>query len=418
MDECAADDNTYANDVEEEVADEDAAPRHPEDGKNATQKTRRRRFKRRPVHEIAHLKSQVEQLEAQIPNTSSDVAPTEEVSFWQSTANVERAAVQTARLSNNALRNAVHERTLFFAEMETLLLKKPRVDPELLGDPATEFYHRYHLPDGDIRRRVRAMHAILNGEYRHVTRVLGDAGLLDAEEDTFWVKFKPQANDVVVAEAVEHLVLAAPFDVVTNAVWRVFGGDHCEPLLDGFVESVEWIDECLLYSSMVTSQRGRDCHANILYKKYPEPDRNVIVVRSVLHDPQRPTASNALVENVVGWVQISALPDNPDACRMTMLLQVDSGQPDPMDPSQLSDLAKLVETISVAQRPAVRGRFPDAPAGTVACETTLPVPTWREILPRGVRFERTFKAAVNAAVHDFNTTKDAMRDGATTTATT
>ncbi|KAF0692688.1 Aste57867_16241 [Aphanomyces stellatus] len=359
----------------------------------------------RNQHDIAKLKAELVDLKAQIH--ALEVNPSRKMTYWERVAKFEQLAVHKARKENEQLHDATKENADFIVELEGHLKKKQRMlchADNPCRDESLACWLPEVPPNGDRTCRVRAMHAIVDREYRRMHSVFLRHGLLGHTNNVFRTQLVPQPSGEIYFTVVEHGVLAAPFRTVGAAAWRIFSGGGPpggSSLLDGLSMSCDPIDDHLVYHRIVNTRHAIPCHANLVHKYFTTSTRDAIVSRSVLMDPTRPSAPGALVEDFTAWIEVEAMPGG-ESSLLTLVLRINLGHD--AAPDEMGQVSARLERVSLAQLPPVDGSL--APVASSEEFTSAP-PTstlshMHIVLERSMRLEAPFKHAINAVIDEYS----------------
>ncbi|KAH9067162.1 hypothetical protein Ae201684P_021328 [Aphanomyces euteiches] len=245
-------------------------------------------------------------------------------------------------------------------------------------------------------RRLRAEVDTLKDKLRRMNHSFLRAGLFDRTEDFTKAELKFEANGSVIYQLVTHMKLPAPRDVVMATIWGVIAGSQSEYLPLGLTETFEQIDASTVYSRIVDS---RDLavrwHSNLIRKLYREPDRDVLVVRTVLDDSLVPQMSVDFVENKWAWGQVTTLDEN--SCNVTLLIQIGLNEIS-SDPSAVQCAINTTNRMNKTFPSSLtvkEGDFPIVPTLFDVDFTQIEHPSLRVVLENGKRI----RDAMNFALH-------------------
>ncbi|KAF0718173.1 Aste57867_1855 [Aphanomyces stellatus] len=356
-----------------------------------------------PTHRKQRLELQA--LQAELTRLKGEicgirVCPTRKMSFWERLAKDEQIEMLKAQSDNEDLRGAVASHALFIDEMEALMRKKRR-----LGVPSkAEAWESYVLPT-DPSDRVRAMDKILEREFNRTDHIFLRCGLVPAvidQRDVHRTELKPHTSSGdILFQVVERVTLAAPCRDVSAAAWRAVAGDI--PAMDDHIKlTCETIDASTVYIHTTNRRYHAPCHAHILYKYFTSPGRDVIVARSVLSDPLWPARADDLIEDVISWNEVVAVPGDANACVLTTVWRINLGQLAAHETDEMEDVSTLLKSASIARRPHVQGSVsPHAMAQHLASPAAPRVVTLGNLhiyLARSKLIEEPYKRSINDAV--------------------
>ncbi|CAK4523319.1 unnamed protein product [Aphanomyces euteiches] len=244
------------------------------------------------------------------------------VSKWERTAHLECVSKNKAMLENRQLKEALHEQLTFLNQMERVFQKKPQVHCQLilLGTSClnTDDWTAYKLA-AKTSLRYTAIHAIADRQYVRMQSVFIQADVMHRADDLFHVRAIPHAtsSSSFLVEMVHHMTLSAPFSVVGMAAWQVFDGETSPDLPIGAIEAccddialtMERMDPFTVYARLETPPlppSGASGHSNMIRKYYVEPERHVIVSRTVVEDAAVPHMTFGAVEDRCVWDFVDA----------------------------------------------------------------------------------------------------------------
>ncbi|KAF0700937.1 Aste57867_8547 [Aphanomyces stellatus] len=384
---------------------------------------RRESTNARQRHEIERLKTQLQSLHAQI-HVMEITTTARKMSYWERMVKIEGHERLKAVSTNEQLTRAVEDHDACLAQLTQFMQKKQRWmndnDPSPHWDiPILPSIHG--LEDG-VDRRHRAMHAIVDREHARMASVLHAAGLVGHSTDTsiFQSALKSQpSTGAIVFEIIEHMRLAAPFDVVGAAVWA--SSRTSLPLQSGggITQTIETIDDDTLYNCSTDARHETPCHANFVMKRYRSATSLALVGRTILVDPMREMQPIDLVEDMTVWTQAEAVPDDPHACVLTLLMRLNLGVVAVDDrvtsQSDIDDVAARMQKVSLAQTPKVQGNLvPDAVRSQLDTPNApVTLGNLHIYLGRCLCTEEPFKQGINSVVEAYQNEQRRQRSGET-----
>ncbi|KAF0684266.1 Aste57867_23730 [Aphanomyces stellatus] len=358
------------------------------------------RFEVRQKQEMLHLREQVEQLKKRLqasqakqppPSTSSSIVPT--TSTWEHIAKRERTEAQKVLTENELLKDAVHEQVTFIEHMEKLCRKKPRLTKD-----DVEAWEGYRLAAHESLR-IAAIHAIADRQLRRFGPTMAAAGITNSMADYLSVQIVPMPSGASRLEYVNHIVLAAPYETIGQAVWRVFGCETPPLLPPGMTDTVEFIDKCTIYYQ--STDTARRCYANTIRKYYPEVDRHTIVARTVLEDALMPHMVRGAMEDKSGWIQVVPFPSDSTKSIMTVIIHIEVGLLPPDSGPVMDAITSMMEQFSLAQKPEVPGTFSPASACAHINEAAIPYLHIQSVAAREKLVVAKFSESVNEAIQTY-----------------
>ncbi|KAF0684261.1 Aste57867_23725 [Aphanomyces stellatus] len=359
------------------------------------------RFEVRQKQEMVHLREQVEQLKKCLQASqakrspllkSSSVVPT--TSIWEHIAKRERTEAQNVFTENELLKDAVHEQVTFIEHMEKLCRKKLR-----LAKDDVEAWEGYRLAAHESLR-VAAIHAIADRQLRRLGPTIAAAGIPNTAKEYLNIQIVPMPSGASRLEYVNHIVLAAPFEAIGQAVWRVLGCETPPLLPPGMTDKVEVIDGRTIYYQ--TTDTARRCYANTIRKYYVEADCHTIVARTVLEDALMLHMEHGAVEDKSGWLQVVPLTRDSTKCILTIIFHIELGLLLPRQSEPVMDtVMDMMEQFSLAQKPEVPGTFPPASAAATLDVAAIPYLHIQSVVARAKTFVAKFSESVNSAIQTF-----------------
>ncbi|ETW05255.1 hypothetical protein H310_04220 [Aphanomyces invadans] len=353
----------------------------------------RNQYQFRQKQEIQLLQSQVETLQAQLAEAHAAAAEKMDLPKWERAARVELQAKLRSLGENEKLKADIATQSTFLGEMEKYFRKKPRLTMET--DVQSEEWQSYKLA-AQASLRVAAIHAIADRQYRRMDTAFINAGLIGVTTNLFRYKPIRQPHNKVLVELVNHVTLAAPFHTVGLCAWHTFHLPHTSATSS---TSIEVVDPNTIYEQCTETKHGVECHSNTICKLYTEPKRDVIVWRTVLEDDLAPHMLKGAVDDQWGWIVLTPL-DNPNQCRLTLLLQVlaDASAEAPPQFRLDASVDSITSGLELVSCSATPGSFPRERQ-----EVTegLP-PALLTFMERGRRMEHRLRRAIDRAIRDFN----------------
>ncbi|KAF0700938.1 Aste57867_8548 [Aphanomyces stellatus] len=364
--------------------------------------------------EIEVLKAELKTLHAQIQEMEV-VSSSRKMTYWEHMAKIQGLERLKAVATNGQLTEAVREHTAWTDEINLLLKKKRRLMHPT--DASMRSWEAYVLPPfstddaGSLSRRRRAMHAIADREYDRLQSVYLQAGVLGRNGAPFFQSaLKPQPSGAVVFEFVEHTTVAAPFDRVGAAMWRAVSTNLPVPEGGGLVQTIDTIDDDVVYNCVTNTRQAIPLHSNIVLKRYRNATSVIQVARGILVDPMCPTDASVLVEDVTVWNGVTADETAPDAaCVFTLVIRLNLGH---VIIDETEDLTSQLATMSLAQVPKTQGTLgTDALRGYFETQQHAPVTmgNLHIYLGRVLRMEGPMRRGINDVVEAFQREQQQQR---------
>ncbi|KAH9113676.1 hypothetical protein LEN26_013113 [Aphanomyces euteiches] len=363
--------------------------------KSSSETTKRQRYYKRQRDEIHHLRQQVDQLTALLQRKQR-CGRTDE-SLWERTA-IEELAEKTKSMEENAfLREAVGQQATFIEQMQRVFRKKPRLTSHI--DIHSEEWKYYKLA-AHASLREATIHAIADRQYHRMQSAMVKAGVFDRETNLFQVKAISQPDHSYVLEAVHHVDLNAPFRLLGAAAWNVFEGGHPVDLPLHAVQDDTHIDPYTVYSTCMQERNGMTWHSNMVRKYYTEPDREVIVSRTVLEDAALPHMTKGAIEDRCMWCVNLASPLKQRVVGwLSRHCQMSPTAVGSRFCSIYSDALARLKKIPFQFFPTRPGQIPLTSEIDFA---SLPYPKMAAFVERGIRFSDTLKLKLNAVIENFH----------------
>ncbi|KAF0684267.1 Aste57867_23731 [Aphanomyces stellatus] len=410
MSECTMDDSTPAEPAAAVQASSDSCTSDPSPTSPRLSKRKINAMKGRPSlevrqrRELLHLRAEVEKLQATLDATASAAVAERVPSMWETAAKAECLEKNRSLQENAQLKETLHQQATFVDQMQKLCRKKPRW---ALSDVDSEEWKAYKVA-AHASLRTAAIHAIADRQFHRMQNVFIGGGIFGRTDRHFRARVMPRVNGRCMLELVNCTTLPAPFPVVAAAAWSAFGNDSSAIWPDGAVMSVEMLDDDTLYSQLTqTEQDGTQTHSNIVRKRFVEPDRHVIIARTVLEDALVPHMSKGAVESKAGWTEVARVPTDPhgDVCvmRYCMQLDVDHFTTDVVSTDEMDMMVALMHRVTLAHPSSSITPSDGAPSlFSLAADgldwRNIPSPTVRGIVGRAKRASEALAAAVNAAI--------------------
>ncbi|KAF0684259.1 Aste57867_23723 [Aphanomyces stellatus] len=350
----------------------------------------------RQRQEIQQLRDEVKRLQERIASRQADArTASSTLSLWARTASAESAGKHQALQENERLKEAVAENATFIEAMEKVMRKKPRLTTHA-RDMHSEEWQAYTLA-AHASLRVAAIHAIADRQLRRLQTAFVQAGIWDQPQDVFVIRGHPanSRRSSFLVESIHHMTLAAPFRVVGAVAWQVFEGEAPPDLPEGALETFERVDPFTVYGKTQTSPAAPTLppgHSNMIRKYYVEPDREVIVSRTVLEDATMPHMSKGAVENRCMWLTV--VPVDAHRCRFSFVQHSVWPATTDVDAADMDHVVQTMQRMCFAPPPAT-GLLPS----TLDQDTSDNLGMFAE---RGRRFVRTLKRLVNDAVQAYD----------------
>ncbi|CAK4083707.1 unnamed protein product [Aphanomyces euteiches] len=356
----------------------------------------------RQKREIDELRLQVDLLREDLQEARRNAVKDNISSEWEQIAREQFFEQNKAIQENEKLRTAVHQHATFIDDMTKILNKKPRLTP--VNDSSSDAWQLYKLA-AHASLRSAAIHAIADRQYSRMKSKFVQVGLYKCTEDILRANWTPQPDGNVLVEYAYHVSLAAPLHLIGEAVWKVFSSDGMYmDLPPDSVETLETLDKFTLYRTFqrVRTEDGLTVHSNIVYKRFIENQRQVLVWRSVLEDELLPHMSRGSVHDETGWIQLT--PISQSSCRITLLLHVIADPVHDFKPSSVDEHLEssrvILENFSFLQQPDEPGMFPGAPIKSNLRPNEMSFAK-QTFVPRAKKMELSLHQAIKQVVQDY-----------------
>ncbi|CAK4073486.1 unnamed protein product [Aphanomyces euteiches] len=337
---------------------------------NNSAKTKAQRFYLRQRDEIQTLRQEIEHLTATLNAHGGSRTTSSAIQVWKQIAKTERAGKHKVLEENKHLRDAVCQNGTFIEQMQGVFRKKPRLGTHI-----------------DIYRKNGR--CTTDRQYHRMQSAMVKAGVIDLDNFLFQVKAYPQSDASYLLEIIHHVDVDAPFRLVGAEAWNVFEGDLPLDLPDGATELYPRRPlYCLLHIPAV------------IRKYYVEPDREVIVSRTVLEDATVPHMTKGAVENRCLWLTVKPLGNNPNRSRFTLLQHlVWPNEDSPFVSGDVDVVEHSMKRICSGLYVNRPGKFPELAQIDVS---HLPNPNMVAFVDRGCQFLQLLRGNVNKAIEKFH----------------
>ncbi|OQR85437.1 hypothetical protein ACHHYP_11830 [Achlya hypogyna] len=293
---------------------------------DAVPTTAQQRYRLRQKGELQRLRTQAEDLGAQL-TVLRELRRLESArsSFWERKARAQKLGCQKATQENSRLKYAVQEQLTALVKLQELVLYPPK----------TETYPGNAMVDWKLRKlpavqqaRHASFHALLDDAYDHVDTLLLSRGLGDAPPGHKTLKVTTSTAVSIEFEAVK--CLKTPLERASAKFWASWNDARRHPI---HVQILEIIGSNAVYMKQTETLHGSVpyLHRLVAMKRYVEDDRVVFVIRTILDDEKHPvpdglfTGDDAIaivIERVNSW----------ESCRRLCLLGTLPLDPPPKSP--------------------------------------------------------------------------------------
>ncbi|OQR91740.1 hypothetical protein ACHHYP_04394 [Achlya hypogyna] len=267
--------------------------------------------------DVAALQVRLNELKAKEPTTPA----AEPATAWAAIAKQELLTKTEALQENAHLRSEVDRQATFVETMVALFRKRPLLQDTTNGHMAD--WKQYKLAAA-LHLRTAAIHAIADREYSRQQTAFLNAGLYPASPcPDFRTEAEPQPNGTCMAKFIGRESYAAPIDVVAAAFWDAVHGGQAPEVPAGASLTEERVDADTLYLKYHTHADETPIFLNMIFKKYREATRRVVIWRSVVEDALLPHMSVGVRGVQWGWATMEAMPDGQTL--FTFLCHVNNG---------------------------------------------------------------------------------------------
>ncbi|CAK4085261.1 unnamed protein product [Aphanomyces euteiches] len=267
--------------------------------------------------EVQQLEAEISELQAQLIQVKRAVESRTDLSMWEAAAKQQRVEKNKSIQENQLLQHAIRERNEYIERLQKTILKTPRWTalPDITPDDVSRV-----IP-ADPALRLAAFHRIADSQYSQLQTKFIQAGAFDLREDMCKGEPITLAHQELGFQAVNHIHIPAPFNVVARAVWSVMRGLHAPIPSKHEQESWEQVDENTVYNKYCVVQNGVTCHSNSIRKIYEEPNRIAIISATILEDETVTRHPSDAIDDMNAWWQCVPKADDPSSCYMTIVGQ-------------------------------------------------------------------------------------------------
>ncbi|KAF0709630.1 Aste57867_5855 [Aphanomyces stellatus] len=270
--------------------------------------------RKRQREELEYLRTKVDELERHL-TVLKQVKSLEIVNEtpWQKMANQMRIAKQTALNENDKLKHELEEQIEFGKALQTLMKKRPKLT--VLPTLESEQWKVFKLVKDPILRR-QAIDEIYLQQYQLTEGAMVEGGLYDQVDDM--ESYSPRiakTNADLILQCAFCQTIDFDFNVVSEMAWLLFQGGCGAAKKRLTYEVIEKFHVNAAYLRISKHWNDLANQANVLYKRFTEPDRDIIVCRSVLEDEVHPFDESALVLNKSAWLVMERI-DGGKRCRL------------------------------------------------------------------------------------------------------
>ncbi|EQC27404.1 hypothetical protein SDRG_14730 [Saprolegnia diclina VS20] len=278
---------------------------------------RQRKYRKRQKTEREYLQHQVAELTAHLA-LLRDADTSQHTSQWEAMSIAQRSYTYQAHLENARLKRALEDQLIVAKALDKLLCKRPQLAAFPTLDVAEWKFQQ--LPTEPVARAA-AFHSLVDAAYADVDAIFLRKRLYDAVDGHRTIQLQPK-DDHLALETQSVASMNCSFVASAEKYWNLWAkeGDMAFPckvheVLESFGPDTAYCrDTCL------TAVAGGVPYLQRLsaLKRYTEPHRVVIVLKSILADARYPIAPGLLIGNQTCIYVAEATSDT--SCRRRMCL--------------------------------------------------------------------------------------------------
>ncbi|KDO29453.1 hypothetical protein SPRG_05991 [Saprolegnia parasitica CBS 223.65] len=264
--------------------------------------TAQQRYRKRQKRELDYLREQVAEMSAHLSVLKSIRSmETDQSSFWEKKARVQKLSSQKAAQENTRLKEAVEEQLKIAETLDQLLVKRPKLAAFPTMDMVEWKMRRMPLDDAG---RHACFHALMADVYDRAFKVSANT-----------------AEDAILIDVQAVSLIPSHFMDAGMHIWSIW----CDPnhsALKGIFESktLETFGDDTSYLEQIESLRGGRPYLRRLaaMKRFVEDDRIVFVMNTVLHDPKHPPVDGLYSGNDVVTLVLERVSDTESRRRLCL----------------------------------------------------------------------------------------------------
>ncbi|OQR90888.1 aldo-keto reductase [Thraustotheca clavata] len=267
----------------------------------------------RQKDELSYLRDKVMNLNSQLSMLQKiKELEGEHGSQWEQLARSQFLERQKAHQENAKLKAALEEQLKFAEALQSMIQKKPRLSfPSMIDNE--EWKLSKLSKDRDARRH--AMKMIMDKQYELLNGILVRSGLFDPKEEIKQSKISARPSEETISiDFIRFHTLPWDYELVAEATWQVCTTNIADEIKN-VGDLLEAVDNDTRYCEKIMCQQGRtECpffgrsRANVigqvLFKRFFEKDRIVIVWKAIMEDELYPRDPMTLLANQQAWVVI------------------------------------------------------------------------------------------------------------------
>ncbi|EQC37334.1 hypothetical protein SDRG_05552 [Saprolegnia diclina VS20] len=255
-------------------------------------------YQKRQKVEMAALRTQVASLSATLALLveAKRLQVQRSTDGWEKVARRQKLEVESALFDSTRLRRAVHEQRQLIATLERLLVKHRRaVPPERLP---LESWQLRCMPR-ETQKRAETLHALLDDSFRSREAMDIRTQLFEHPIGHRHLSITSETSDVAAVTYVSTTFVAADYEALSEAIWSNWNvachascGTSAETACEDFGPDSVY---CHLETGFVEATPTLFALAGL--KRYVEPGRVTIVLKTMLSDERHPTPPHLILVN-------------------------------------------------------------------------------------------------------------------------
>ncbi|KDO19971.1 hypothetical protein SPRG_13076 [Saprolegnia parasitica CBS 223.65] len=329
----------------------------------------------RQKDELSYLREKVTNLNSQLSMLKKiKELEGEHGSQWEQLARSQFLERQKAYQENAKLKSALEEQLKFAEALQSMIAKKPRLSfPSMLDNEEWKLSKLGKDRDG----RRHAMKMIMEKQYEQLDGILVRSGLFDPKEEIKSSKISCRSDDETISiDFIRFHTLPWTYDIVAEATWQVCTTNIADEIKN-VGDLLEALDDNTRYCEKIMCKQGRtECpffgksRANVigqvLFKRFYEKDRVVIVWKAIMEDELYPRDPMTLLANQQAWIIVQK-GTTPGTCRVKSYIER-------LPPSRAGKEVALDDMMKSMHIPSDYGRREKPIENIGVCEAFAPKP--------------------------------------------
>ncbi|CAK4082158.1 unnamed protein product [Aphanomyces euteiches] len=270
--------------------------------------------RKRQREEIEYLRSKVQELEQRL-NVLQQIRDVEGANEtpWQKNANHVRLAKQAALNENEKLKHALEEQIQFGKALQTLMANRPQLT--VLPTLESEQWRLHKLVKDPVLRR-QAMEEIFHQQYKLTDIAMIESGLQECVDalEAYSPRLAKSTADLVLHTAY-CVTLDYAYNLVSDFAWMLCQNSFGSKRKNMSYKVLEKHNHNSVYMRLEKHWNDLANQANVLFKRFTEPTRDVIAIRTILEDELHPFTEGTLVMNKSAWI-VCEMVEEHKKCRM------------------------------------------------------------------------------------------------------